>query len=638
MAKAFPMKVLAVALAALASSGAMAAATLDLGKVEQAAPAQKLTLTVALHLRDRDAAARYLQEIHSPASPNYHHFLSPAQFRARFAPSNDTVARVSARLQAAGLSVKRIGSALLQVSGPAPAVQKAFGAEVHVFQNKSAAPGAVSRYIAPVRASAPTVDMSDVQAVIGFDSRPHFRPHLRRLPNNLQPAASQTAGSVSGGNAPGQWTVTDLARYYDITPLYNKGIHGQGSTIGIVTLASFTPADAFQYWNQIGLKTDPNRLSVVDIDGGPGAPNDDSGSDETTLDVEQSGGIAPAAKIIVYQAPNTTQGFVDAFAQAIESNAADTLSVSWGEWEWFDQQAQAANPVNGQSTNVLQAYHDLFLQAALQGQTMFAAAGDAGAYDVNRAAPLPQYSKVLSVDSPANQQYITAAGATTVPATLTFHPNGQAMQVKIARERAWGWDYLNGLCQALGKDPVACGTFPVGGGGGVSAFISRPFYQYWVPGMRNTAANQQLVDNSQTPPQVIADVPAHFKGRNVPDISMNGDPETGYVVYYTSSQTGFSIMSHNGGTSFVAPQLAGITALLDQSMGGRLGLLNFSLYGLLASGHAYHGHGRHGAPLRDIVAGGNWGFDSHRGYDQATGVGVPDVANLDAALHRYFWF
>ncbi|WP_168209727.1 protease pro-enzyme activation domain-containing protein [Chromobacterium paludis] len=141
MAKAFPMKVLAVALAALASSGAMAAATLDLGKVEQAAPAQKLTLTVALHLRDRDAAARYLQEIHSPASPNYHHFLSPAQFRARFAPSNDTVARVSARLQAAGLSVKRIGSALLQVSGPAPAVQKAFGAEVHVFQNKSAAPG-----------------------------------------------------------------------------------------------------------------------------------------------------------------------------------------------------------------------------------------------------------------------------------------------------------------------------------------------------------------------------------------------------------------------------------------------------------------------------------------------------------------
>ncbi|WP_434633604.1 S53 family peptidase [Chromobacterium sp. CV08] len=637
MTKTFQISSLAAALLAAASSGAMAATAVDLGKVEQTAPAQKLTVTVALHLRDRDAAARYLQEVHTPASPNYHRFLSPAEFRARFAPTDASVERISARLQAAGLGVKRIGSSLLQVSGPAATVQKAFGAEVHVFQNKTAVQGA-SRYIAPVRASAPAVDLSEVQAVIGLDSRPHFRPHLRQLPNHLQPAGGGSGAPVTGGNAPGQWTVTDLARYYNITPLYNKGIHGKGATIGIVTLASFTPSDAFQYWNQLGLAADPNRLTVVDIDGGPGAPSDDGGSDETTLDVEQSGGIAPAAKIIVYQAPNTTQGFVDAFAQAIESNAADTLSVSWGEWEWFDQQSQAANPVAGKSTDVLQAYHDLFLQAALQGQTLFAAAGDAGAYDVNRAAPLPQYGKVLSVDSPANQQFITAAGATTVPATLTFHPNGKAMQVKISSERTWGWDYLDGLCKALGKDAVACGIFPVGGGGGVSGWISRPFYQNWVPGMQNTPAGQQLVDTSQTPPQVIASVPAHFKGRNVPDISMNGDPETGYVVYYTSSKNGFSVLSNNGGTSFVAPQLAGITALLNQSMGGRLGLLNFSLYGLLATGHAYHGFGRHGAPLRDVAAGGNWGYAAHRGYDQATGVGVPDVANLDAALRRYFWF
>jgi len=58
----------------------------------------------------------------------------------------------------------------------------------------------------------------------------------------------------------------------------------------------------------------------------------------------------------------------------------------------------------------------------------------------------------------------------------------------------------------------------------------------------------------------------------------------------------------------------------------------------VATGHAYHGSGRHGAPLRDITAGNNWGYNAHRGYDQATGVGAPDVANLDAALQRYFWF
>ena len=637
MANAFKIKMVVAALAAAVSSSAMATAALDLGKVEQAAPSKTLTVTVALNLRDRDAATRYLQAVHSPADANYHKFLTPAEFRARFAPNDATVNRVSARLQAAGLTVKRIGSTLLQVSGPAATVQQAFGAEVHVFQNKTAVQG-TARYIAPVRASTPQVDLSDVQAVIGLDSRPHFRPHLRQVPNHLQPSLGKGASAVTSGNAPGQWTVTDLARHYDITPLYNKGIHGKGSTIGIVTLASFTPADAFQYWSAIGLSTDPNRLSVINIDGGPGAPSDAGGSDETTLDVEQSGGIAPDAKIIVYQAPNTTQGFVDAFAQAIESNAADTVSVSWGEWEWFDQQSQAVDPVNGKTTNVLQAYHDLFLQAALQGQTLFAASGDSGAYDVNRAAPLPQYNKVLSVDSPANQQFITAAGATTVPTTLTFHPNGKELKVKISTERAWGWDYLSGLCKALGKDQVACGIFPVGDGGGVSGFISRPFYQNWIPGMQNTPAGQQLVDTSQTPPQVIGSIPANFKGRNLPDISMNGDPETGYVVYYTSDKTGFSIQSNSGGTSFVAPQLAGITALLNQSMGGRLGLLNISLYSLLATGHAYHGFGHHGAPLRDITAGGNWGYNAHRGYDQATGVGAPDVANLDAALHRYFWF
>ncbi|UTH72585.1 protease pro-enzyme activation domain-containing protein [Chromobacterium sp. IIBBL 290-4] len=635
---AFPLKLTAIAVAiAAASSASIAASALDLGKVEQAAPAQPLTVTIALPLRDRDAATRYLLDMHTQGSANFHKFLTPAEFRALFAPSDASVARVSARLQAAGLNVKRVGSALLQVSGPAAVVQKAFGAEVHVFQKQASSSGSASRFISPVKATAPSVDLSDVQAVIGLDSRPHFRPHIRQLPNGLKPIAAKSVG-VTAGNAPGQWTVTDLARHYDITPLYNKGIHGQGATIGIVTLASFTPSDAFQYWNQLGLKTDPNRLSVVDIDGGPGAPSDEGGSDETTLDVEQSGGVAPGAKIIVYQAPNTTQGFVDAFAQAIESNAADTLSVSWGEWEWFDDQAQAVNPVGGKSANVLQVYHDLFLQAALQGQTMFAAAGDSGAYDVNRAAPLPQFNKVLSVDSPANQSFITAAGGTTVPATLTLQSkDGKATQVKIPTERAWGWDYLSGFCQAAGKDPVACGIFPVGGGGGVSAFINRPFYQSWIPHMLNSPAGQQLVDSSQTPPQVVATVPGNFKGRNLPDVSLNADPETGYVMYYTSSQNGFGILANNGGTSFVAPQLAGITALLNQSLGSRIGLLNLSLYSLLATGHAYHGFGHHGAPFREVSAGGNWGYNAHRGYNQATGIGVPNVANLDAVLKRYFF-
>ena len=83
-----------------------------------------------------------------------------------------------------------------------------------------------------------------------------------------------------------------------------------------MTLAAFTPSDAYKYWQAVGLKVSQNRIRIVNVDGGPGAPSDASGSIETTLDVEQSGGIAPGAKVIVYQAPNTNQGFVDVVARS----------------------------------------------------------------------------------------------------------------------------------------------------------------------------------------------------------------------------------------------------------------------------------------------------------------------------------
>ena len=134
--------------------------------------------------------------------------------------------------------------------------------------------------------------------------------------------------ATSTGNPPGLLTVTDFASRYDVTPLYSQGISGQGRTVGIVTVANFTPSDAFVYWNGLNLPVDPNRLAVVNIDGGPGVPNDVSGSSETTLDVEQAGGVAPGASIVVYQAPNTDQGYLDAIAAAVQSNEASNSVIS----------------------------------------------------------------------------------------------------------------------------------------------------------------------------------------------------------------------------------------------------------------------------------------------------------------------
>ena len=263
-----------------------------------------------------------------------------------------------------------------------------------------------------------------------------------------------------------------------------------------MTLASFRPKDAFKYWNALGLTVASNRIHVVNIDGGPGAPSDESGSGETTLDVEQSGGIAPGAKIIVYQAPNTNQGFLDLFAAAVEANVAETLSTSWGTWEWFDnlQNAPVTDPLTGKTVSSIVAVHEQLLRAAIQGQTVFAAAGDGGAYDVNNdlgcygpyspAVPT-SCSATLSVDNPASDTAITAGGGTTTPAHLQLCLNSECTppfyNIDIPHERVWGWDYFDDFCNFLGLNPISCGIFAAGGGGGVSVIFGTPSYQATLP-------------------------------------------------------------------------------------------------------------------------------------------------------------
>jgi hypothetical protein len=128
----------------------------------------------------------------------------------------------------------------------------------------------------------------------------------------------------------------------------------------------------------------------------PGAPSDASGSFETTIDVEQAGGIAPAAKIIFYQAPfNTDHGFVDAFAAAVDNNSADSVSTSWGFWEWFRDLSTVSDPATGQPVNDIQAFHELFLRAAIQGQTLFASSGDSGAYELVQTSPRTRKRRAL---------------------------------------------------------------------------------------------------------------------------------------------------------------------------------------------------------------------------------------------------
>lgn len=595
-----------------------------------------ITVTVALKLRDAQGANALLQSMYTPGNTNFGRFLTPDEFRDRFAPTDAQFSKVRASLVAFGLAVDRATSTTMRVTGTPAAIEQAF--KVSLRKKQVAGEGSAAPYVFREPSSAPSIPVdadSLVHAVFGLSTRPLYRPNLRHASTKVGSLSHNAAPAADGGNTPGFWTVTDFARHYNVTPLYDQGVRGAGRTIGIVTLASFTPSDAFAYWRAQGLTVDPNRITVVNVDGGPGAPSDDSGSDETTLDVEQSGGLASAAKIVVYQAPNTDQGFLDAFARAVDANQADAVSTSWGLWEFFSnrENGPVSDVYTGRTVSGLRAFHEVFLQAALQGQSLFAASGDSGAYDAAGPLPPPNFSLALSVDHPASDTLMTAAGGTTLPGKQTYVIGGGQpnIVVDIKKERVWSWDYLVPLCDALGFDPISCGIFPVGGGGGVSVFFDRPFYQDGLDGIQKSEPRQTLVEFDVVPAQTIYKLPGRFAGRNVPDISANADPETGYTIYYTSDQSGFGIDTFGGGTSFVAPQLAGVTVLLSQSLRHRVGLLNVPMYAVARS----NAYGPNGA-LQPIKTGNNDFYEGSNGYNPGAGLGILDVAKFATTLRRWY--
>jgi len=577
----------------------------DLGSTDTT---QTMTASIYFKIHNQDRLTQYITDSTTPGNPLYHKFLSVNQFVAQYAPSNGDISQVVHYLQSYGLQVQTVYADNLDmtVSGTVAQFNAAFNTEIHDYSKNG------KQFHAPKKTPEIPVAISNyVLAIAGLSTQQAANRLSTNaaLPdeNSASPVVMPTDGSTATG-VPGNYTVGDVANRYDVNPLYQQGITGKGQTIGIATLANFQPADAYTYWDAIGLKYAPNRITQVHVDGG-GDFGADAGSGETTLDVEQSGGLAPDANVIVYDAPNTNAGFLDVFYRAISDNKVDTLSVSWGEPEIYYTAA-----LNGgvDYTNQLSAFDQVYMEGAAQGISVFAASGDSGAYDTERSLPAPYFSTPLSVDSPASDPYITAAGGTTLPVTLKLRKG----TVVVPTEQAWGWDYLQPYYN----------IFSVGSGGGVSVMWAQPSYQQGVPGMNQSAAGQSFIDYTQSPAFDYYDLPANFAGRNAPDISMNADPETGYLLY-SSADGGWS--NRWGGTSFVAPQLNGITSLMDQYNGGRVGFLNPTIYGMLQNGGQPYGANM---PFNDIASGDNWGYNAVAGYDDATGIGTPNVANLAQAL------
>ncbi|MDE2087234.1 MAG: peptidase S53, partial [Xanthomonadaceae bacterium] len=157
-----------------------------------------------------------------------------------------------------------------------------------------------------------------------------------------------------------------------------------------------------------------------------------------------------------------------------------------------------------------------------------------------------------------------------------------------------------------------------------SSYWREPFYQWFTQGIRRSEKKQSLVYNDPSAgPTTLLKLPGNFSGRNVPDIALNADPETGYVV--VSSADGGVISE--GGTSFVAPQLNGISALLTQSTGHRVGFWNPQIYLL----QDIFGYGKWSA-FNSVDAGDNWFYHGAPHYTPGAGIGTLDVDNLNTFL------
>jgi subtilase family serine protease len=628
-------KALAASLALLFAGAASAAhgtqPAVDMGLAASSQPAHA---TLILRLRNETQLENLIRQTVTPGSPNYHRFLTTRQFAERFGATGKQIASVRAYLKKQGLRGEVLDNRMvIRVQGTLAQLGQAFGTSIHTFRDADSG-RTFHRPASPVRL--PAALASTVSVVSGLSNEHQYVSHrigtpkllsttTTFAPQSLKPNLRATpSGNPTATGVPGNYTVGDVADLYNINPLYKRGITGKGSTIGIVTLSNFYPEDAQAYWDGIGLVTKAHRITQVHVNGGGAF---DGGSGETSLDVEQSGGLAPKADIIVYDAPNTSGDFVAAFAQAVSDNCADSISTSWGLPEIFNFAAlnvDGASVTDTTDVGNLRAFHQVFLEAAVQGQSIFAASGDSGAYDTVRSLGHDQFSAPLTVDSPASDPYMTAAGGTTVPYSFSF---GGGPVDSIKRESVWGWDYLQNYFDT-NIGPGLIDLFATGGGGGVSVYWRQPVYQWFTHGIRTSEKRQALTfDDPQAGPTTLLRLPGHFRGRNVPDISLNADPETGYIVVSTLDG---GVINSIGGTSFVAPQLNGISALLTQSLGHRVGFWNPQVYFL----QNVFGYGKY-TPFNSVRDGDNWFYYGKPHYTPGAGIGTLNVANLDAFLRAF---
>jgi len=544
----------------------------------------------------------------NPKSPQYHKWLNPQQFAARFGMAQSDIDRVKGWLQQEGFTIDMVMHSrnAIRFSGSVSQVENAFRTQMHYYNVRG------EKHMAPGTAlSVPSALGGVVAGVRNLDD---FRPRAQHLP------ARRSFTSGQSGNV--FFSPADIVTTYDINPMYQAGVDGAGQTIAIMGQSFVEVGDVEAFQNAAGLAVQDPTMVYVPGSGADGSAAISQGDEaESDLDLEWSGAMAPGANLVfVYTGSNQSFGVYDSAQYAVDNQIGTIISLSYSSCE---------TELNASNLSVLEG---IFSQAAAQGQTVMAASGDQGSTacygDKNLTTAQQQ---AIVVNYPASSAYVTGVGGTEIA-------SGDGAGNSTYWDSASGTDVISSAKQYI-PEIVWNDDDPQFGlsasGGGTSSLVARPSWQKGVPGIPSGS------------------------WRLVPDISFYSSPGFPGYLYCTSDSSNWGtgqtssctngfrdnssgLLTVAGGTSFATPIFAGMMALLNEygNYVNGSGEVNASLYSLASNSTTYstvfhdvtQGNNNCTADTTTCGSSLNKGFSAGAGYDQVTGLGSFDVAAMALAF------
>jgi hypothetical protein len=624
----------------------------DQGAVPDSAPAARLTLILKHSPTQAQALREYLDQVKDKSSSNYHKWLTPEQFGAKYGASDQDIETISAWLRSHGFIIGNVAKArnMIEFSGTVGAVQAAFHTAIHRYLVKG------EEHFA--NASDPEIPAALAPVVAGVTQLNNFNPRHHSIPGKRAHAnadARGVRGQITWNDPDGNEALyivpADAAILYNtpnaqLNPNYTgTTLDGSGVTVGIAGDGNFTMQNVANYRAFFLNDTSKARLPNVVIDGNDPGINEDSG--EALLDNEILGGIAPSAKINFYTAQNTDlqSGLFLAIWRALDDNVVDILNVSFGGCE------------AGQGATGNLGINQMWEQAAAQGISVTVSSGDSGSANCDNDNTEGYAQFGLAVSGLASTPYATAVGGTDFSVLTSNYPSSFEQYMNASSGVAPYYASVNGyIPESIWNDSTAVNTTldlnqPLSNG---SDIIS-------AGGGRSSCSYQD--DNGDcfggyAKPSYQADMTPSDGVRDVPDVSLfasNGWNEASWAICgndadlplesgasYTDCQlangkpSSITSLSGIGGTSASAPAFAGMLALVSQSTGGRLGNVNPTLYQLAENKSAdFHdvtiGNNSVACYIGSPDCGSNGfltGYDTTAGYDLASGLGTVNAANL----------